>query len=214
MSAAQPKAVIFDFGGVLCFHPSDERFTKIARMLGLGTPDLLRLFWEDRIEYDAGRMDPQSYWGRIANAGGRSLDEALLRMLVREEVELWNGFDERVLGWAAQLQARGFGTAILSNLPRPLGETLRITPGFLDPFDHVTFSYELGVVKPEAAIYEDAVRGLDVAPAEALFLDDRPANVEGARAAGLMAELYSTWEEFVEGARKRYALPLADTSAT
>jgi putative hydrolase of the HAD superfamily len=214
MSISQPKAVIFDFGGVLCFHPSEERFSKIASMLGLGAPDLQRLFWEGRIDYDAGRLDPPSYWGRIAKVSGRPLDEALLRMLVREEVALWNGFDERVLGWAAQLQARGFGTAILSNLPRPLGEELRLTPGFLDPFDHVTFSYELGVVKPQAAIYEDAVRGLNVAPAEALFLDDRPANVEGARAAGLMAELFSTWEEFVEGARKRYDLPLSDASAT
>ena len=202
-----PQAVILDFGGVLCFHPDPERFDPIARTFGLRTPDFLRLFWSNRVEYDAGRMDARDYWLGIAQGAGRSLDESLLPALIRQEVELWSAFDERVLGWAAQLQARDFRTAILSNLPRPLGEELRITPGFLDPFDHVTFSYELGLVKPEAGIYEDAIRGLSVQPGAALFLDDRPENVEGARAAGLLAEVYTTWDALVEEILPRYGLP-------
>ncbi len=110
------------------------------------------------------------------------MDEALLRTLVQYEVELWNNYDQRILGWAAHLRSSGIRTAILSNLPRVLGEALRATPGFLDPFDHVTFSYELKVVKPAAAIYDDAIHGVGVSPSEALFLDDKVENVErGAR---------------------------------
>lgn len=135
------------------------------------------------------------------------LDEARLPALIRCEIELWSQFDERVLGWAGHLRAHGFGTAILSNLPRALGEELRMTPGFLDPFDHVTFSYELGTVKPQRPIYEDAIRGLSVRPQEALFLDDRPENVAGARAAGLMGEIFSSWEDFQEKVLPRYKLP-------
>jgi putative hydrolase of the HAD superfamily len=89
-----------------------------------------------------------------------------------------------------------------------LGEELRATPGFLDPFDHVTFSYEIGSVKPEPAIYQDAVAGLGLKPGEILFLDDRTENVEGARAAGLLAEVFSTWEEFLEQTLVRYDLPM------
>lgn len=202
-----PQAVIFDFGGVLCFHPEPDRFDPIARSFGVSTPDFLRLFWANRTDYDAGRMDARDYWRRIAQGAGREVDEALLPALIRQEVELWSAFDERVLGWAAQLQARDFRTAILSNLPRPLGEELRITPGFLDPFDHVTFSYELGLVKPEPGIYADAVRGVGVEPQAALFLDDRPQNVEGARSSGLLAELYTTWEALLEEILPRYGLP-------
>ena len=44
---------------------------------------------------------------------------------------------------------------------------------------------------------------------EALFLDDKPENVEGARAVGMQAEMYSTWEAFTEHApRGRYNLPM------
>jgi putative hydrolase of the HAD superfamily len=202
------RAVIFDFGGVLCFHPSEDSYARIAGLFGISTLDLLRLFWANRVEYDAGHLDSRAYWTRIAAAVGRPLDENLLRTLVHSEIELWSNYDQRVLRWAAHLRVNGIRTAILSNLPRSLGETLRATPGFLDPFDHVTFSYELKVAKPEAAIYRDAIRGVGVPPSEALFLDDRPENVEGARAVGLQAEVYSTWEAFLAEAAGRYGLPM------
>jgi len=202
------RAVIFDFGGVLCFHPSEDRFARIADLFGIPTPDLLRLFWANRIEYDAGLVDSRTYWTQIAAAAGRPVDEALLRTLVQYEVELWNNYDQRIMRWAAYLRSNGIRTAILSNLPRVLGEALRATPGFLDPFVHVTFSYELKIVKPEASIYHDAVRGVRVSPSEALFLDDKPENVEGARAVGLHAEIYSTWEAFLAETLGRYNLAL------
>jgi putative hydrolase of the HAD superfamily len=202
------RAVIFDFGGVLCFHPSEERFTRIAHLFGISTQELLRLFWAHRIDYDAGLVDARTYWTQIARAAGRPLDDALLRTLVQYEIELWNNYDRRVLGWAAHLRSSGIRTAILSNLPQVLGEALRATPSFLDPFDHVTFSYELKVVKPAAAIYDDAIHGVGVSPSEALFLDDKVENVEGARAVGLLAELYSTWEAFRAEAGGRYQLPM------
>jgi putative hydrolase of the HAD superfamily len=82
----------------------------------------------------------------------------------------------------------------------------------LDHFDHVTLSYELRVTKPQAGIYEDAIRGLSVAPAEALFLDDRPENVAGAKAVGLQAELYVSWEQFEKDALGRYGLPAPEAA--
>jgi putative hydrolase of the HAD superfamily len=206
------RAVIFDFGGVLCFHPSEDRFAPIANLLGISTPELLPLFWANRTEYDAGMVDSRAYWTRIGDAAGTRagthVDEAMLRTLVQYEVELWNNYDRRILGWAAYLRSSGIRTAVLSNLPRALGEALRATPGFLDPFDHVTFSYELKVAKPEAGIYRDAIRGVAVPPSEALFLDDKAENVEGALAVGLQAELYSSWEAFRAEASERYKLPM------
>jgi putative hydrolase of the HAD superfamily len=202
------QAVIFDFGGVLCFHPSEDRFNRIANLFGIPTPDLLRLFWAHRIDYDAGLVDSRAYWTQIAQAVGKEMDDTLLGTLVQYEIELWNNYDQRILRWAAHLRSSGVRTAILSNLPRPLGEALRATPGFLDPFDHVTFSYELKIVKPEAGIYHDAVCGVGVSPSQALFLDDKPENVEGARAVGLQAEVYSTWDTFLEETVGRYNLAL------
>lgn len=153
-------------------------------------------FWANRIRYDAGLCQPEEYWHAVARTAGTRVDEQRIPELIRVEIELWNQYDQRVLAWAGQLRAAGYRTAILSNLPRVLGEELRRTPGFLEHFDHVTFSYELKKVKPEPEIYHDAISGLGVEPGEALFLDDRPDNVEGAIAVGMPAVLYSTWENF------------------
>jgi len=200
------QAVIFDFGGVLCLHPDEARITRAATACGLPVERFLKDFWRTRRDYDAGRMEPAEYWSGIVP----DFQESKLPELIRNEVELWNRYDQRVFGWIRQLREAGHRTAILSNLPRVLGEELRSTPGLLDPFDHVTFSYELGVIKPQAEIYEDAMRGLGVEPGEALFLDDRPENVEGGRGVGLRAELYTCWEEFAQSKlSERYGLPAA-----
>jgi len=197
--------VIFDFGGVLCFHPDEARIRRAAAASGLPVDRFLKGLWQTRVECDAGRLDPAKYWRGVI---GPTFQESRLSELIRHEVELWNRYDQRIFDWIGQLRDSGFRTAILSNLPRVLGEELCATPGFLDHFDKVTFSYELRKVKPQPEIYLDAIAGLGVEPSEALFLDDKPENIEGARDVGLRAELYCTWEDFVaRGVPANYGLP-------
>jgi putative hydrolase of the HAD superfamily len=204
-------AVIFDFGGVVATHPAESQFAAIAHFLEADPAEFTRLFWQHRIPYDAG-MDATEYWSTVVDQLGLAWHPMLLPDLLTHEVALWNQFDDRVLDFAAHLQARGYYTGILSNLPRPLGEALRAKPGFLDPFDHHTFSYELGIVKPAAAIYLHSIDQLGVAPEQALFLDDRVENVQGAREAGLHAELYTDWEDLSETIAPRYGLPLPEVA--
>jgi putative hydrolase of the HAD superfamily len=204
------RAVIFDFGGVLCFPPTEAQVARAAQACRLPVTDFLMAFWGHRIQYDAGQIEPAAYWHAVAGSAGTRFEDAIIPVLVRHEIDFWSRFDERLLGWIRDLRGAGIRTGILSNLPRPLGEELRARPGFLEQFDHVTFSYELAMVKPEPGIYEHAVAGLKVAPQEALFLDDRPDNVEGARSAGLHAQVYSGWEDFTRGGlATRYGLPAA-----
>jgi putative hydrolase of the HAD superfamily len=200
------RAVIFDFGGVLSFHPTARQFSEAAARLGLSSPKFERAFWLKRNDYDRGG-DPADYWQDIARMNGLTFDSAMIDEMVQTEIAFWSHYDARVLAWTTDLRRAGLRTSILSNLPIPIGESLRATAGFLDHFDQVTFSYQLGVVKPEPGIYRYALEGLGVAPQDALFIDDRAVNVEGARAAGLNAEIFTTWEDFLVRHRARYGLP-------
>ena len=200
------RAVIFDLGNVVCFFPTEEQWAEAAQFCGVDVGEFKRVFWLLRDDYDRGG-DPASYWLNFGRTTGRALDEQMIAGLVQREVAFWSHFDTRVLAWADQLRAAGIRTGLLSNLPWPLAHTLRATPGFLDHFDRVTFSCELGVIKPQPEIYRHAIEELRIAPAEALFLDDRPQNVEGARVVGLCAELFATWEEFCDRDLPRYGLP-------
>jgi FMN phosphatase YigB (HAD superfamily) len=66
---------------------------------------------------------------------------------------------------------------------------------WLDQFDHLTFSAEVSLIKPDAAIYEHSLRGVGVAASEALFIDDKEPNVQGARAVGIRAIRFQSIEQ-------------------
>ena len=60
--------------------------------------------------------------------------------------------------------------------------------GISDLFASHYYSHEMGVLKPDREAFEFVVDGLGCAPDEILFLDDNLINVDGAKAAGLLAE--------------------------
>jgi putative hydrolase of the HAD superfamily len=187
------RGVIFDYGGVVCFHPAAGEIAEAAELCGVSSEAFVRALWKNRLRYDAGQA-PYEYWSEAARLLERKLDAELFAEMVRREINFWMRCDERMLGWIGRLRGAGVRVGLLSNLPSPLGGRVR-SNGLLQHFDHVTLSFELGCTKPARRIYEHAVAGLGVAADEALFLDDRPENVAGAREAGLRSELYSSWED-------------------
>jgi len=58
-------------------------------------------------------------------------------------------------------------------------------PHVLRPFDRALVSHELGLEKPDPEVYRRVIRDSGFAPAEHLFIDDIPENVEGARGEGM-----------------------------
>ena len=183
----QLKAIIFDYGGVLCFHPPEQQVRELAALCRLDLDEFLKGYWSFRAAYDRGDLERDAYWREIGKAGGHTYTSQEIGEFSLRDVLFWVHLDSRMMEWARLVRAAGIRTGLLSNLPQPLGEYLREEMRLLDRFDHHSFSYELRAAKPEAAIYRHAVQGLAVEPGEALFLDDRPDNVEGARACGIRA---------------------------
>lgn len=56
-------------------------------------------------------------------------------------------------------------------------------------FDRTYLSFELGMAKPDADVFEHVVADIGGPPESVLFLDDNQINVDGARAVGMLAEL-------------------------
>ncbi|MEI9811948.1 MAG: HAD family phosphatase [Acidobacteriota bacterium] len=193
------QAVIFDFGNVLCFPPEPGKIEAAAQFCGMPLDKFWDAFWHRRVEYDQGLIDPATFWTSVT---GEPFATANLPELIRHEVVFWNGYDERPFQWILKLRAAGIRIGLLTNMPRVLGEALHrehyLGRPFLDYFDHATFSYDLQWVKPQAEIYRHCFEGLQIAPQNALFLDDKLPNVHGAIDTGLRAELFTTWEEFLD----------------
>ena len=58
---------------------------------------------------------------------------------------------------------------------------------FLDYFDAIVLSHEVGLLKPDAAIYRYTLEKYGLAAERTVFLDDLATNVEGARRVGMQA---------------------------
>jgi epoxide hydrolase-like predicted phosphatase len=84
------------------------------------------------------------------------------------------------------LRARGLKLGVLSD---GWASTIQLYErlGLADGFQSWTFSAVVGCCKPDARIYAAAERSLGVEPARILFVDDLPANVEGALRCGWQA---------------------------
>ena len=57
--------------------------------------------------------------------------------------------------------------------------------GVLQYFSFATYSFELGVFKPDQRMYQDALRKCGCDAKETVFIDDSPVNLAGAASAGI-----------------------------
>jgi putative hydrolase of the HAD superfamily len=80
--------------------------------------------------------------------------------------------------------------SILSNADRSLRERLEKDIGIHDLFDDIVCSAEVGMAKPEPAIYVLAAGRLGLETSECVFVDDLEANVEAARQVGMQGVLF------------------------
>jgi len=100
----------------------------------------------------------------------------------------------------------GHRTALISNTWGP-------PPAFRRPqlgrmFDAVIRSDEVGLRKPEPEIYLLAARRLGVTPDECVFVDDMLANVEGARAVGMVGLLHKHPDITIPKLEELFGVPL------
>ncbi len=180
-------SIIFDYGGVLVAHQTEADQAYMAKIAGIPAARFGELYWANRSDYDKGLLTAAEYWQDIANEAGSILDESAVERLSETDTESWMRFDEAMWSWIGQLRKARKRVAILSNMPRDLGEALQTRTTRLGNFDQVTLSYEVRSVKPEPVIYEHCLEGLDTAPERTLFLDDRIENVNGAELLGIRA---------------------------
>jgi putative hydrolase of the HAD superfamily len=130
------------------------------------------------------------------------LDPEQLEQVCQWDVEMWAHENPAMVEWAGQIRSHGMKTAILSNMHPDMVTYVRRSFAWIDSFDHHTFSAEVGLIKPEPAIYEHSLKGVGVEAREALFLDDREANVQAARDCGISAIQFQSLAQLREDLRK------------
>ncbi len=180
--------MIFDVGGVLIRTHERVLREEWERRLGLQPGQSHDFVFESVTGRDVqlGRMPVEQHWESVRRQLG--LSESDLRQF-RVDFFAGDRLDQELAAWAKRARAH-YHIGVLSNASADMRRVLREMYGISDLFDSITISGEEGVMKPDPEIYRIAVARAGVRPEEALFIDDVPANVDGAQAAGLRAWLF------------------------
>jgi epoxide hydrolase-like predicted phosphatase len=186
-------AALFDFGGVLVREGSVNDF---ARMAPHADPEVVLRHAVGPYHEDADHPWHRVERGELDMAEWYRLTvDALAEEGIEVVVPTGGGGsrsvvftpNEPVVDAVRAVRAAGGRTAVVTNNVRELSETWRPVLPLDDLFDTVVDSCEVGLRKPNPAIYHLACDRLGVGPERAVLLDDIESNLRGAEAAGLRA---------------------------
>ena len=72
---------------------------------------------------------------------------------------MWARINPTMVDWLKRLHSSGIKTGLLSNMPHDMIRYARQKFAWLENFDHQTFSAEVRLTKPDAAIYRHSLGG-------------------------------------------------------
>ena len=201
MSERPFTALIVDFGGVLT-KPLQDAMVLFAAELGTEVQALARAALgayagqgDDLVVgFETGAIPEEEFAAafaeRLSAYTATPVDPAgLIQRIFRVELE------EDMLSAVATARAGGYRTALLSN---SWGSGLYPRER-LDPlFDVVVISGEVGLRKPDPAIFELVTRRLDSAPESCVFVDDHPGHLVEAARQGMSTVLHRSPRSSIE----------------
>lgn len=189
-------AVLFDFGGVFTDSHLDA-FAEAARELGAPPQQILDIVfgpydrdtdhpWHRLERGEHGLLETRSEIMRLAKEAGYALDP----LKVLAGMSLGGGAREALVHRTRELRGDGYRTALVTNNVREFRESWRPVLPLDELFDAVVDSSEIGMRKPNPAIFEHALELIGgVAPERCIFLDDFHGNIAAAQSLGMAGVL-------------------------
>lgn len=193
---ADLKAVLFDFGGVFTDSPF-HAFSAYAKKIGASDDQV------SDIVFGGYAVDGAHPWHQVER-GEITLEDAraAIMALGREQgldVDIWEvfmamaenggGLRTELVAYVPKIRAAGLATGIITNNVVEFRDHWRGMLPVDELFDFVIDSSEVGMRKPNPAIFELALETGGLSRQEVLFLDDYQGNVVAAQALNITSIL-------------------------
>lgn len=179
------RHIVFDIGRVLIHYDPDIPFSRLIPDAGRR-----RRFFENvcthawNLEQDRGRSWDEAEALLIAEFPDETDN---IRAFRRHWPEMVSHAYEGSVAIMEGLIDAGHDVTMLTNFAADTFAEARRRFSFLERPRGVTVSAEVGLIKPDRAIYERHAADFGLEPAATVFIDDSAKNVEGAKAAGWQA---------------------------
>lgn len=184
------KLILFDLGNVLLHYNHQQVETAVLALCRRPRKAMTR---DTAVIHDLGngKMDGPTFYNYLVDHAGLTASYAdfVAAFCVQPSR------DEAALATAVALQQRpGIQVGIISNTNVIHSDWLHRHLPELKQFAPVILSNEVGLLKPDAAIYRLALSQAGVPAENAIFIDDLAKNVAAARQLGMAAIHHTDWE--------------------
>lgn len=190
------KGITFDLDGVY-FVNGKQNFIKNLVSLGVSEAEARRVFLDSdemHKKYKTGEWTDEQFWSW-------ALAEWNLEKSIPEITKLLiDGYEvnNQVVEIVKKVRANGYKALICSNNFPARIDGLQRRFGFLDNFDVIVLSYEIGAIKPGNKIYEELIKKSGLRPDEIFYTDDSQTALDEAKKFGIQASYYSTFADLIE----------------
>lgn len=171
---------VFDFFGVVVDWKSEYVISSLAKYAGVSEAEFKQGMRKDLALCEIGKISVVELFSRLGGLFG--VDPAGLERLFRTCLEDRAKLDEDVVRIIQSLPS----VVLLSN-QMPLHAEVARSKGWFSCFSRLFLSFEIGKAKPSPEVYRFVLKELGVKPEEAVLVDDKQENVDGARAVGMRA---------------------------
>lgn len=199
--AAVPRAIVFDFGGVLTLEPNREEVVHfIQKSFNLSDEEFETINQEKRLAVKQGMTD-EEFWLSYAKKKNILLPadwSHSFKSVMKDAI----GVNPQMYALVEELRESQIQIGLLSNIDERLSKLIRDF-GLYKPFDPCLLSCEIGIEKPNPKAYEILITKLDLQAKDIVFIDDRPENTQAAKEIGIDALLFESLEQIRKELQKR-----------
>ncbi len=186
------RLIISDFGGVICAFDYRIFCERLAQRTGRTADEVLAAGFGDHLlqDFETGKLSGRAYHGTVMTR--------LQADVPYEEFVPMYGAIFTLIPATCDLLRRlhtRYPLYLLSDTNEIHFGYVRETVEVLALFDEFIVSHQVGVMKPDPRIYEEALRRSGLPAAACVFVDDRPANVVGAARVGMHAVRFESPEQ-------------------
>ena len=143
-------------------------------------------------------MTEEEYWSRMIKREGWNTTTGELKRIVRENFHEIEGTREIM----TELKGMGFKLGLLSVHTKEWIEFCNDKFDYHKLFDSVSYSFEVGVSKPNKKAYQIILEKLESKPEECIFIDDQSRNLAPARELGIRTIWFVSSKQLIEDLRK------------
>jgi len=184
------KCIIFDMGGTIVPEDTPDIRAAVAKELGIDAHKLTEMMNELYPYYTTGKITLQEAYGKVLESLGKNKSESKKLLDINIKVlsrRMFNPYPD-VLEYVDSLRKK-YKVVLLTNTELEIIELFNAQP-FIKHFDKFFKSVELKMMKPNPDIYLHVLKEMGCKPSEAIFVDDKPENVEGAAKVGIKSFVY------------------------